>query len=115
MLLRKRAYNHKGGYSVETAQSYVDTTGKFYLLTVSDQPRFVYQEGQRTDQVDSYYYWILAEDGDEPFRVKVTKKLANKKQFQLVTIVDLQACEINRQNDQGFRQTDVYFKAAEIV
>lgn len=95
--------NHRkgGGYSRDTANSYVSSSKPTMSISVTLDPQYKFEEKRRTDEVIAFKAWFCQE-GLPPFTVKFEKEIELPKYGSLIEFENLQACEV------GY---DVYFKA----
>lgn len=95
---------HKGGYSTDTANSYVDQTQPIQSLSTKLEPQFKFKDGKPTEEVTAYKAWF-SQQGVEPFQVKFSEEVKLPKYLALVEFDNLQACEVSY---------NVYFRADSI-
>ena len=97
----KRKFNT--GYSVETANSYVETEKHFVLVSEFNQVNKYDNESKSYTDEFSHYFGYFSQDGlNEPFKVKLNDIPKDVTIFSEVNLINLQAFE-NRDS--------VYFKA----
>lgn len=97
--------HRKGGYSAQTAKEYIDSKQPIYSLSIELDKQFRFEDGKPTKEVVGYKSWFTQE-GLPPFLVKFTDEINLPKYLTLVTLENLQACEVNY---------NVYFKADSIT
>lgn len=92
---------HKGGYSADIANSYIDQKQPIQSLSTELEPQFKFENNKPTEEVLAYKAWF-SQEGTGPFRVKFSDKVKLPKYMSLISFDNLQACEVNY---------NVYFKA----
>lgn len=90
-----------GGYSTDTAKSYVDAKQPIRLLSTQLEEQVLFENGKPTEDVAAYKAWFT-QKGLPPFTVKFAEKIKLPAYMALVNFDNLQACEVNY---------NVYFKA----
>ncbi|EQC72476.1 hypothetical protein HSISS2_103 [Streptococcus sp. HSISS2] len=93
--------NRKSGYSVNTANEYIDSKQAIHCLSVEFEPQIRFEEGQPTGEIIAYKAWF-SQKGLPPFMVKFENEATLPAYMAMVQFENLQACEV------GF---NVYFKA----
>ena len=93
--------NRKSGYSVNTANEYIDSKQAIHCLSVAFDPQIRFEEGQPTGEIIAYKAWF-SQKGLPPFMVKFENEATLPAYMAMVQFENLQACEV------GF---NVYFKA----
>lgn len=90
-----------GGYSVDTANRYIDTKQPIRILSTELEEQVLFENGKPTEDIAAYKAWFTQQDLP-PFTVKFTEKVELPAYMALVNFDNLQACEVNY---------SVYFKA----
>lgn len=93
--------NRKGGYSVNTANKYIDNKQGILCLSTELEAQIKFEDGQPTGEIIAYKAWF-SQKGLPPFTVKFESEVELPPYMALVQFDNLQACEV------GF---NVYFKA----
>ena len=93
--------NRKGGYSVNTANKYIDNKQGILCLSTELEAQIKFEDGQPTGEIIAYKTWF-SQKGLPPFTVKFESEVELPPYMALVQFDNLQACEV------GF---NVYFKA----
>lgn len=93
--------NRKSGYSVNTANEYVDSKQAIHCLSIELEPQIKFENNQPTGEIIAYKAWF-SQKGLPPFTVKFEKEVELPKYLSVVSLGNLQACEV------GY---NVYFKA----
>lgn len=93
--------NRKGGYSVNTANKYIDNKPGILCLSTELEAQIKFEDGQPTGEIIAYKAWF-SQKGLPPFTVKFESEVELPPYMALVQFDNLQACEV------GF---NVYFKA----
>jgi hypothetical protein len=97
-----RTILRKGGYSIETAATYIDSSKPVYSLSVELEPQHKWQNNEPTEEIIGYRAWF-SQEGLEPFEVKFASKVKLPNYLAKVEFDQLEACEV---------RTQVYFRAA---
>ena len=93
--------NRKGGYSVNTANEYINNKQGILCLSTELEAQIKFEDGQPTGEIIAYKAWF-SQKGLPPFTVKFESEVELPSYMALVQFDNLQACEV------GF---NVYFKA----
>ena len=93
--------NRKGGYSVNTANEYIDNKQGILCLSTELEAQIKFEDGQPTGEIIAYKAWF-SQKGLPPFQVKFTEAPELPDYLSLVSFENLLACEVNY---------NVYFKA----
>ena len=93
--------NRKRGYSVNTANEYIDNKQGILCLSTELEAQIKFEDGQPTGEIIAYKAWF-SQKGLPPFTVKFEAEVELPPYMALVQFDNLQACEV------GF---NVYFKA----
>lgn len=93
--------NRKSGYSVNTANEYIDPKQAIYSLSVELEPQIKFEDNQPTGEIIAYKGWF-SQKGLPPFMVKFENEVTLPAYMAMVQFDNLQACHV------GF---NVYFKA----
>ena len=93
--------NRKSGYSVNTANEYIDLKQAIHCLSVELEPQIKFEDNQPTGEIIAYRGWF-SQKGLPPFMVKFEIEVILPAYLAMVQFENLQACEV------GF---NVYFKA----
>lgn len=93
--------NRKSGYSVNTANEYIDSKQAIYCLSVELETQIKFEDNQPTGEIIAYKCWF-SQKGLPPFVVKFENEVILPAYMAMVKFENLQACEV------GF---NVYFKA----
>lgn len=97
----KKRFNK--GYSVETAEEYIDVNEEVVCVSKGDLiNKYDNEKEKYTDEISHQTYWFSQEGLTEPFKVKFEDINLKISQFSNVKLIGLTACEI---------QKKVYFKA----
>ncbi|WHI59334.1 hypothetical protein PYH69_11490 [Mammaliicoccus lentus] len=96
--------NKKGGYSIRVAREYIDPSIPIYSLSSEFEIQYRFDEGKPTNDISGYKAWF-SQEGLPPFTVKFLEEVILPPYQSLVTLENLQACEVNH---------NVYFKADNI-
>lgn len=96
-----KTHNRKGGYSVNTANEYIDYKQGIHCLSTDLEPQIKFEDNQPTGEIIAYKAWF-SQKGLPPFTVKFETEVELPTYMALVQFDNLQACEV------GF---NVYFKA----
>lgn len=94
----------KGGYSAETAATYVDQSQPVYSLSVELEPQHKWENNEPTEEIVGYRGWF-SQKGLEPFQVKFSNQVKLPEYLAKVNLNSLEACEVRGQ---------VYFRAADL-
>lgn len=81
------------GYSVQTAQKYIDITKPIYSLSNSLQAQQAFVDGKPTGEIVSYKAWFTQENLP-PFEIKFLEKFDLPPYLSKVSVEDLEACEV---------------------
>lgn len=101
MKTRKR----KSGYSINTANEYVNNKQPIYCLSTELEPQMKFEDSQPTDEITAYKAWF-SQKSLPPFTVKFESKIELPNYMTIIQFNELEACEI------GY---NVYFKAHSIT
>ena len=93
--------NRKSGYSVNTANEYIDLKQAIHCLSVELEPQIKFEDNQPTGEIIAYRGWF-SQKGLPHFMVKIEIEVILPAYLAMVQFENLQACEV------GF---NVYFKA----
>ena len=96
-----KTHNRKGGYSVNTANEYIDNKQGILWLSTELEAQIKFEDSQPTGEIIAYKAWF-SQKGLPPFTVKFESEVELPSYMALVQFDNLQACEV------GF---NVYFKA----
>ena len=96
-----KTHNRKGGYSVNTANEYINNKQGILCLSTELEAQIKFEDGQPTGEIIAYKTWF-SQKGLPPFTVKFESEVELPPYMALVQFDNLQACEV------GF---NVYFKA----
>lgn len=96
-----KAIRRNGGYSIETANNYIDSTQPIYSLSIDLEVQHRWQDNRPTDEVAGYKAWF-SQEGQEPFEVKFDNQIKLPDYLAKVNFDNLEACEV---------RSKVYFKA----
>ena len=96
-----KTHNRKGGYSVNTANEYIDNKQGILCLSTELEAQIKFEDSQPTGEIIAYKAWF-SQKGLPPFTVKFESEVELPPYMALVQFDNLQACEV------GF---NVYFKA----
>ncbi|HHF7060675.1 TPA: hypothetical protein ACPQXF_000800 [Streptococcus mutans] len=96
--------NRKSGYSVNTANEYVDSKQATHCLSTELEPQIKFENNQPTSEIIAYKAWF-SQKGLPPFTVKFENEIELPGYMAVVNLDNLQACEV------GY---NVYFKADSI-
>lgn len=96
-----KTHNRKGGYSVNTANEYIDNKQGILFLSTELEAQIKFEDSQPTGEIIAYKAWF-SQKGLPPFTVKFESEVELPSYMALVQFDNLQACEV------GF---NVYFKA----
>lgn len=96
-----RTILRKGGYSTDTAATYVDQSQPIHSLSVELELQHKWQNNQPTNEVTGYKAWF-SQEGSEPFQVKFATQVRLPQYLAKVEFDQLEACEVRGQ---------VYFRA----
>lgn len=94
----------KGGYSVTTAQQYININQALYSLSTDLEPQMKFVNGKPTKEIIAYKAWF-SQEGLPPFQVKFTSEVELPAYMTMVELEALEACEVNY---------NVYFRASDI-
>lgn len=94
----------KGGYSTDTAATYVDQSQPVYSLSVELEPQHKWQNNEPTEEITGYRAWF-SQEGSEPFQVKFATQVKLPQYLAKAKFDQLEACEVRGQ---------VYFRATEL-
>ncbi|EMB59460.1 hypothetical protein NPS16_00810 [Streptococcus mutans] len=95
----------KNGYSVNTANEYINPNQAIHCLSVELESQIKFKDGQPTGEIIAYKAWF-SQKGLPPFTVKFESEVKLPSYMTLVQFDNLQACEV------GF---NVYFKADDVT
>ena len=93
--------NRKSGYSVNTANEYIDNKQAIHCLSTELEPQIKFENNQPTGEIVAYKAWFSQKDLP-PFTVKFENEVELRSYMAVVNLDNLQACEV------GY---NVYFKA----
>ncbi|MEY8434582.1 hypothetical protein AALA56_01885 [Streptococcus hyointestinalis] len=93
--------NRKSGYSINTANEYIDSKQAFYCLSTELEPQIKFEDGKPTGEIIAYKAWF-SQKGLPPFIVKFENEIELPSYMSIVEFENLQACEV---------RYNVYFKA----
>lgn len=96
--------NRKGGYSVNTANEYIDNKQAIFCLSTELEPQIKFEDGQPTGEIVAYKAWF-SQKGLPPFQVKFESEVSLPSYMAMVEFYTLEACQINY---------NVYFRAQDI-
>lgn len=96
-----KAIRRNGGYSIDTANNYIDSTQPIYSLSTELEVQHRWQDNRPTDEITGYKAWF-SQEGLEPFEVKFENKVKLPAYLSKVSFDNLKACEVRNK---------VYFKA----
>ena len=93
--------NRKSGYSVNTANEYIDPKQAIHCLSVELEAQIKFEDNQPTGEIIAYKGWF-SQKGLPPFMVKFENEVTLPAYMAIVQFDNLKACQV------GF---NVYFKA----
>ena len=93
--------NRKRGYSVNTANEYIDNKQGILCLSTELEAQIKFEDGQPTGEIIAYKAWF-SQKGLPPFTVKFEAEVELPPYMALVQFDYLQSCEMNY---------NVYFKS----
>lgn len=96
-----RTILRKGGYSAETAATYVDNSKSVYSLSTELEPQYKWENNKPIEEITGYKAWFSQEE-QEPFEVKFASKVKLPNYLAKVELEGLEACEVRNK---------VYFRA----
>lgn len=96
-----KAIRRNGGYSIETANNYIDNNQPIYSLSTEPEVQHKWQDNRPTDEITGYKAWF-SQEGLEPFAVKFTSQIKLPAYLSKVEFDQLEACEV---------RNNVYFRA----
>lgn len=96
-----KAIRRNGGYSIDTANNYIDSKKPIYSLSTELEVQHKWQDNRPTDEVIGYKGWF-SQKGLEPFQVKFEDQIKLPTYLSKVNFESLEACEVRNK---------VYFKA----
>ena len=99
--MKIKPQNRKGGDSNQIAEQYVNLQAPIHLLSDELEAQQKFEDGKPTDEIVAYKAWF-GQRGLPPFQVKFLEKPALPEYLSLITLDNLQACEVNY---------NVYFRA----
>lgn len=83
--------NRKGGYSVNTANKYIDNKQGILCLSTELEAQIKFEDGQPTGEIIAYKAWF-SQKGLPPFTVKFESEVELPPYMALVQFDNLQAC-----------------------
>jgi hypothetical protein len=99
-----KANYKKKGYSMETANYYIDKNKPMFSLSTELETQQSFNDGKPTGEIVAYKAWFTQE-GIPPFVVKFDTEINLPKYLSTIEFEDLTACEV---------RYNVYFKAMNI-
>lgn len=99
-----KTHNRKAGYSVNTANEYIDSNKAIFCLSTELIPQIKFEDGKSTGEIISYKAWF-SQEGLPPFQVKFKSVISLPHYLSVVELENLEACEVNN---------NVYFRANKI-
>lgn len=96
-----KAIKRNGGYSIDTANNYIDSKQPIYSLSTELEVQHKWQDNRPTDEVAGYKAWF-SQEGLEPFEVKFDSQIKLPSYLAKVCFDKLEGCEVRNK---------VYFRA----